>query len=130
MLSSLEEAGELASDIDRNIDLLEGLVEVSQRAQKLEYLKRANGAKRCEYVKHDGVPCGSPAVHDKQHCFFHGEALSPAFDLPIIEDQRSLQIALTRLAQQVVIGKVRPNEARILLQILQSAAKILPTETA
>jgi hypothetical protein len=124
-LPSLDEAADLMIDIDRNIDLLEGIDEVWERARKLEYLKRANGAKRCEHVKPDGVPCGSPAVSGKAYCFFHGEALAPVLDLPIIEDQHSLQVAFTRLAQQVVTGRVKATEAKVLLQILQSAANNL-----
>lgn len=124
-LPSLEQASELFEDIDRNIELLEGIDELSQRAQKLEYLKRANSAKRCEHVKHNGEPCGSPAVSGKPYCFFHGEALAVALDFPVIEDQDSLQVAYTRLAQQVVTGRIKAGEAKVLLQILQSAANNL-----
>lgn len=127
-LGSLDEAADLCIDIHRNIELLEGLAELAVEADKLERLKAANGAKRCEHVKLNGKTCGSPALRGQQYCHYHGQAHAPVFELPVIEDQASLQIAFSRLAQQVMAEKVNAPQARLLLQILQSAARNLPVE--
>lgn len=125
-LESLQEMAELGIDINRNIELLQGLDGLALRALELERLKNANGAKRCEHLKLNGKTCGSPALRGGQFCHYHEQAKSPTFDLPVIEDAHSLQVAYTRLAQQVVTEKLKPQQARVLLQILQSAAKNLP----
>jgi|tagenome__1003787_1003787.scaffolds.fasta_scaffold20148045_1 hypothetical protein len=127
-LGSLGEGVGLFEDINRNIELLEGLDELTGRAQRLEYLKKANEAKRCEHLKLDGTSCGSPAVRGHQYCYFHGQVYAPPYDLPAIEDQRSLQLALLRLAQQVYTSTLSLPQAKLLLQILQTAGKNLPME--
>ena len=97
-LGSLEEAGELGNDINRNIELLEVIDELALRADRFERLKEANGAKRCEHLKINGKTCGSPAVRGQVYCHYHGQAYAPLLEVPVIEDQRSLQVAYTRLA--------------------------------
>ena len=125
-LGSLKEAADLGIVINRNIELLQGLDGLTLRALELERLKKANGAKRCEHLRLNGKTCGSPALRGGHFCHYHEQAKSPAFELPVVEDVHSLQVAYTRLAQQVLTERLRPQQARVLLQILQSAAKNLP----
>ena len=125
-LRSLEEAVPLFKDINRNIELLEGIGELTWRAQKLESLKKANEAQRCEHLKLDGDRCGSPALRGRDYCFFHDQIYMQFDALPVIEDQRSLQVAYLRLAQQVHASTISLGQAKLLLQILQSAGKNLP----
>ena len=113
-------------DINRNIELLEGIGELTWRAQKLESLKKANEAQRCEHLKLDGDRCGSPALRGRDYCFFHDQIYMQFDALPVIEDQRSLQVAYLRLAQQVHASTISLGQAKLLLQILQSAGKNLP----
>lgn len=124
-LDSLEQVGKLANDINRNIELLTGREELAEHAHKLDQLRQANGAKRCEHMMITGKTCGSPAVRGLMWCHYHGQAHAPIFEFPVLEDVDSLQVAHTQLLQHVIAKRVRPEEARVLLQILQSATKIL-----
>jgi len=63
-IGSLAEATELWKDINRNIELQEGLGALALRAQRLEYIKKANEAKRCAHMRLDGSRCGSPAMRE------------------------------------------------------------------
>ena len=94
-------------------------------ALELERLEKANGAKR-DHMKLNGETCGPPALCGDHFSHYHEQANSRAFDLPVLEDADSLHAAYTRLAQQVVTEKRKPQQARVLLQILQSAEKNLP----
>ena len=121
-LSSLEQVGLLAEDIARNIELLQGREGVTLEAHKLDQLKEANAAQRCEHMMITGKTCGSPAVKGLPYCHYHGQAHAPVFEFPVLEDVESLQVAYTQLLQHVIRGRVQPEQARVLLQILQSAA--------
>jgi hypothetical protein len=127
-LATSADAAAFIEDVDRNIELIEMRADAVARAKKLEYLKKANSRKRCEHVKLNGENCGSPAVRRERFCHFHGQAHASSIDLPVIEDQRSLQIALTKLAQQVASNKIDAVQAKLLLQILESAGRNLPAE--
>jgi hypothetical protein len=127
-LATSADAAAFLEDVDRNIELIEMRADAAARAKKLEYLKKANSRKRCEHVKLNGESCGSPAVRGERFCHFHGQAHAPSIDFPLIEDQRSLQIALTKLAQQVASNKIDAVQAKLLLQILDSAGRNLPAE--
>jgi hypothetical protein len=125
-LASKGDADDLMYELDKHIKLIEARAEAVVLAEKLEYLKKANGAKRCEHVKFEGATCGSPAVRGKQHCHFHGQAHAWEVDI-VLEDQRSLQVAFTRLAHRVATNQIDPTQARLLLQILQTAGRHLPS---
>ena len=125
-LESLEEGVDLFKALGRNIELQEGVGELAYRVEKLEYLKKANAARRCEHIKTNGIQCGSPAVGGEQYCFFHGLIHKKAHELPVIEDQRSLHIAYLDLARSVMMQTISVPHGKLLLQVLQSAGKNLP----
>jgi hypothetical protein len=125
-LGSLDEGIDLFKALNRNIELQQGVGELTERVQKLEYLKKANEAKRCEHIKTNGVQCGSPALGGKEYCFFHGVIHKKERKLPIIEDQRSLHLAYLDLARSVEMQSISVAHGKLLLQILQSAGKNLP----
>ena len=125
-LGSLDEGIDLFQALGRNIELQEGVGELTYRVQKLEYLKKANEAKRCEHIKTNGIQCGSPAVGSRQYCYFHGVIHEKDHELPVIEDQRSLHIAYLDLARSVNMQTISVAHGKLLLQILQSAGKNLP----
>ena len=118
-------ACELALDINANIELLEFKTDVAARAEKLEYLRRANLSQRCRHVMSNGDTCGCPALRDQQYCRFHGQAYESEIDLPVIEDVDSLQIAYMSLAKRIAAGKIAAAEAKVLLQVIDRAAENL-----
>jgi len=120
-VSSEAEAADLIGDLDANIKLMEMRDEAAKRAEKLLYLQKAHRAKRCQHVKANGEGCGSPALRQQDYCFFHGQMRAGSIEIPVIEDQHSLQLAFVRLAQQVAASKIDPAQAKVLLQIFESA---------
>jgi len=54
--------------------------------------------------------------------------MRPASTFPSSEDQRSLQIAFTKLAQQVASSKIDVSQAKLLLQIIDAAGRNLQAE--
>lgn len=125
-LHSTQEAANLIRHIDENIQLTEMQADASRRAANLNYLKKANRAKRCGHVKLNGQTCGSPALRGQQYCHFHTQAHGASMDLPLIEDESSLQLASLKLAQQIAANKIAPAQARILLQVLDKAGRVIP----
>ena len=125
-LGSLDEGIGLFKAINRHIELQQGVGELQGRVQKLEYLKKANEAKRCAPVRLDGRQCGSPAIRDREYYFYHREIHADNYELPALEDHHGVQLAYMHLYRKVNAGMISLANAKILLQILQGAAKNLP----
>jgi hypothetical protein len=92
----------LIDDIDANEDW-EALKEMARdRANVFLKLKLAEQAPRCAHLKTGGGKCGSPAVSGDSYCYFHGDARAKrqaaaeakAFDMPLLEDKLSIQVAV------------------------------------
>jgi len=122
-LRSEAETAQLMDDIESNIRLIEMREAAWKLAENLKRLQKANRATRCTHVKVNGQSCGSPALSGKPYCFFHAGAHAPGIDLPVIEDKASLRMAYTQLARRVAADKIDALQAKVLLQILESAAR-------
>jgi len=71
---------------------------------------------RCQHVKINGTQCGSPALRRRRHCFFHERirrerakiaadtSAQRGFDLPLLEDANSVQVALMKTIQVLAPG--------------------------
>lgn len=89
---------------------------------------------RCQHVKVNGTQCGSPALRRRRHCFFHerirrerskiAAAVSAQrkFDLPLLEDANSVQVALMKVIQMLGSGGVDHKTAGLILYALQTAS--------
>jgi hypothetical protein len=102
--------------------------------------------RNCFYVKADGRRCGSPALHDRNFCYFHYQVNRPRATVPPLENADAIQVALTDLARAVLAETVDLKRAKVLAYILQTASSnlrrvqlglfvnsmvtILPAETA
>ena len=124
-LKSVGEAAALANDMKAEIDVLECRAQATARAERLEALRKANSAARCRHVLSTGETCGCPALRGEDYCRFHGQALAPEIELPIIEDADSLQLAYMSIAQQLASKKLDAARARVLLQTIECAARNL-----
>ena len=87
----------------------------------------ASNAPRCQYVKADGDACGAPAVKKRRFCHFHirtseGRKKSKEFDLPALEDDRAIQMAVTNVCRGLLKGNLEPKHASTLLYGLQVAS--------
>jgi len=96
---------------------------------------------RCQHLKVNGTQCGSPALRNERHCFFHRESSQTfiALDdkprsrqrvrprpvhvqLPLLEDANSVQVALMQVMRLVLAGEIEHRTAGLLLYALQTAS--------
>jgi hypothetical protein len=89
---------------------------------------------RCQHVKMNGTQCGSPALRLRRQCFFHERirrerakiaadtSAQRGFDLPLLEDANSVQVALMKVIQMVGSGRMDHKTAGLILYALQTAS--------
>ncbi len=89
---------------------------------------------RCQHVKMNGTQCGSPALRWRKHCFFHERirrerakiaadaSAGRGFDLPLLEDANSVQVALMKTIQMLGSGRMDHRTAGLILYALQTAS--------
>ncbi|MGH9494376.1 MAG: hypothetical protein ACRD3B_05210 [Candidatus Sulfotelmatobacter sp.] len=89
---------------------------------------------RCQHVKTNGTQCGSPALRRRRHCFFHdriqrerariaaNRSILRRFDLPLLEDANSVQMALMKVIQMLGSGEMDHKTAGLMLYALQTAS--------
>jgi hypothetical protein len=95
---------------------------------------------RCQHIKVNGTQCGSPALRHHRLCYFHkswqqsrivlnadrARRTRTTFDLPLLEDANSIQIALMQVMRLILSGQIDPKTAGLLLYALQTASSNLP----
>jgi hypothetical protein len=89
---------------------------------------------RCQHVKVNGVQCGSPALRNREHCFFHTRAEHErnlacedrsgkrTFGFPLLEDANAIQVALMKVLQMLGPGTLEHKTASLMLYGLQTAS--------
>lgn len=89
---------------------------------------------RCQHIKMNGTQCGSPALHWRRLCFFHDRikrerakiakdmTAQRRFDLPLLEDANSVQVALMKVMQMLGSGRMDHRTAGLMLYALQTAS--------
>jgi hypothetical protein len=89
---------------------------------------------RCQHVKTNGTQCGSPALRRRRHCYFHDRVrrerakiaantlVLRRFDLPLLEDANSVQMALMKVIQMLGSGQLDHKTAGLMLYALQTAS--------
>src|SRR5216684_9294356 len=92
---------------------------------------------RCQHLKVNGTQCGSPALRWRRLCFFHERirrervrvlkdmSTSRRFDLPLLEDANSVQVALMKVIQMLGCGRLDHRTAGLMLYALQTASSNL-----
>jgi hypothetical protein len=82
----------------------------------------------------NGTQCGSPAMRRRRHCFFHESirrerakiaadtSAQRGFDLPLLEDANSVQVALMKVIQMLGSGRMDHRTAGLILYALQTAS--------
>ncbi len=89
--------------------------------------------KRCQHIKVNGTQCGSPSLRDSKYCFYHVryhwqelEALQNGHELciplPTLEDANSIQVALAKVMENLVMQEIDHKTAALLLYALQTAS--------
>ena len=95
-------------------------------------------APRCRHIKVNGTQCGSPALRNKNFCFYHQQNRPmsvPCYyeqeyplgeiDLPLFEDAHSIQAVLRQVVQMVLQKRLERKTASLLLYALQIASSNL-----
>ena len=89
---------------------------------------------RCQHLKMNGTQCGSPALRWRRQCFFHERirrerakiakdtSVKRMFDLPLLEDANSVQVALMKVIQMLGSGRMDHRTAGLMLYALQTAS--------
>jgi hypothetical protein len=89
---------------------------------------------RCQHIKMNGTQCGSPALRNRRLCFFHDrirreqariaadDSAQCRFDLPLLEDANSVQVALMKVIQMLGSGRLDHKTAGLMLYALQTAS--------
>jgi hypothetical protein len=100
--------------------------------------------RRCRHIRTNGAQCGSPALKEKQFCYYHqenqpravelyidGERYSDGnFMLPVFEDAHSIQMALRQVVELMFQRRIDRKDAGLMLYALQIASGNLKTMQA
>ncbi|MGO9865784.1 MAG: hypothetical protein ACLPLR_19435 [Terriglobales bacterium] len=98
----------------------------------------SQAAPRCRHIKINGTQCGSPALRNKNFCFYHqanrpwavecyfdGPDATGEITLPYFEDAHSLQAVIRQVVQMVLQKRLGRKTAGLLLYALQIASSNL-----
>ncbi|HET9742603.1 MAG TPA: hypothetical protein VFQ00_07630 [Terriglobales bacterium] len=125
-----------------NLEAHQELVEMRGRARRtvaaVRNLVEANRAPRCMQIKSDGTTCQAPAWGDRLLCYFHvrtqmkhyTEPDSNKLELPVLEDTRSLQVAITQICRFMADNRIDVRTGRALLYGIRMAERNLVEEEA
>jgi hypothetical protein len=95
-------------------------------------------AARCQHIKVSGTRCGSPALRNKNFCFYHQQNrpwpvecyaddkyATGTITLPYFEDAHSIQNVIRQVVQMVMQKRIERKTASLLLYALQIASSNL-----
>lgn len=93
---------------------------------------------RCHHIKVNGTQCGSPALKDQRHCFFHQahrprvlrmdrnlQQSAASITLPVLEDANSIQVVVMQVTRLLLSGQIDHKTAALTLYALQIASSNL-----
>jgi hypothetical protein len=90
--------------------------------------------KRCIQIKLDGIQCGSPALKDSKHCYFHSKWHQDHVDklypgeipyIPPLEDANAVQFAIMQISNCILTNRIDGKTAGRMLYALQIASSNL-----
>jgi len=88
----------------------------------------------CRHIKSSGARCKSPALHERNFCFFHDRLHSDAIgakfgplSLPVSEDFSSILLALNRISSAIIDSRIDAKRAAQLIWIQQLALQVVNT---
>jgi hypothetical protein len=88
----------------------------------------------CRHIKPNGLRCESPALKGQNFCYYHskvhtvGAELSSKYgplQLPAPEDPAAVQLAVARISDAILNGRIDLKKAASLLYALQIAAQFI-----
>ncbi|MGZ4789295.1 MAG: hypothetical protein ACXVZX_12315 [Terriglobales bacterium] len=87
--------------------------------------------KLCEHIKDNGVRCGGAALSGEVYCRFHVRARTTMsatdamYELPILETEQSVQIALQQLTRALLTGQLSERKAAVMMSAIKTAANLI-----
>jgi hypothetical protein len=94
---------------------------------------------KCRHIKTDGNECKSPALRNQAFCYYHtrlrrtvkadNSASDQSLQLPVLEDNSAIQLALTQVLSALGASRIDPQRAGLYLRGLQIAMKNLDRES-
>ena len=98
----------------------------------------AMGQKLCNHIMQDGALCEAVALRDSDYCYFHHRSrqrerkrvqlggppkadANTGIDLPLLEDNNSIQIALQQVLEALLDRRIDPRRAALMLYGLQTS---------
>ncbi len=99
-----------------------------------------NNILRCQHIKINGTQCGSPSLRETTYCYYHIRYHWPQMEtlenhsefreyLPTLEDANSIQVALAKVIEQLVMQELDHKTAALMLYALQTASMNLNRTT-
>jgi hypothetical protein len=97
----------------------------------------------CSFIKHDDVPCGSPALRGGHYCFHHNRQITDAcygarahrrryevrFDLPALDNRRDIQDMLNYVFAHLCADTIDYRRADAMLRAIRMAERELDHPT-
>lgn len=88
----------------------------------------------CTHIKVNGVPCGSPALHNEVFCYFHQRmirgvrtpAKSRLHPIALIENEEGIQASLMEVINALVRNTIDLRRAQLILRALHIAVRNSP----
>jgi len=84
---------------------------------------------RCQHLKADGIPCGSPALRGARFCYTHQRvhrriqilADHSCHVIPNLRSQRDIRVAATTILRDLRDGRIDLDHARVMAITLRLA---------
>ncbi len=92
------------------------------------------GVATCKHIKANGTFCESPALRNETYCYFHLAARDRirrqienaksrrVLQLPVLEDQETIQLALGDVANALLANRIDTRKAGLIFYALQTAS--------
>jgi hypothetical protein len=80
---------------------------------------------RCQHIKFDGVQCGSPALRNKKHCFYHNRVRTLRRGdviVPLLENAKAINYTAMQTAEALLTGYIDRRDAAQILFALKIAS--------
>jgi hypothetical protein len=101
-----------------------------QLQKKLGVHKPERGVQTCSHIMVTGLPCQSPALRDKQFCYFHqrmlqGVALPRTQFHPIalLENEEAIQVSIMQVINGLMNGAIDLRRGELILRALNTAVR-------
>ncbi len=110
------------------------------KASREKHIKEleAMGQKLCSHIMQNGAICEAVALRESDYCYFHHRTrererrrlrlggppqanANTGIELPLLEDNNSIQIALQQVLEALLDRRIDPRRAALMLYGLQTA---------